>query len=100
MAHFILRCKRCKTTQRISAEKVSKTAWRLPDGQTRRGGGSMGDWLSLPCPTVACQGKSSLLGRKVQGCITAQACNAKCVSAVGHICECSCGGEQHGAAHT
>lgn len=26
-------------------------------------------------------------------------CNAKCTEAVGHQCECSCGGRNHGAGH-
>jgi hypothetical protein len=24
-------------------------------------------------------------------------CNAKCVGSIGHVCECSCGGKNHGA---
>lgn len=95
MARFILRCKRCKHTVRTEAEKISKTMWRLSDGSTQYGGGVASDYISLPC---SC-GKGTLLGRKVQGFVTEQACNVKCTSAVGHICECSCGGENHGGRH-
>jgi hypothetical protein len=26
-------------------------------------------------------------------------CNAKCLASVGHVCDCSCGGKNHGAGH-
>lgn len=26
-------------------------------------------------------------------------CNAKCLESTGHVCECSCGGKNHGAGH-
>ncbi len=26
-------------------------------------------------------------------------CNAKCTGSTGHVCECSCGGKNHGAGH-
>ena len=27
-------------------------------------------------------------------------CNAKCLNSISHICECSCGGKNHGAGHS
>ena len=94
MALFILRCKQCRAAKRIDAAKTGYRRWATPDGRTYDAGGTAQDWLSLPC---ACGGH--LLGRKVKGYVTEQPCNAKCTSAVGHLCECSCGGANHGAVH-
>ncbi len=36
----------------------------------------------------------------VRGTLTlAHECNAKCLSSHGFVCECSCGGKNHGASH-
>ena len=36
-------------------------------------------------------------GEAIRGRVTAHECNAKCLNSKGHICECSCGGKNHGA---
>lgn len=36
--------------------------------------------------------------RDVKGTIVAdKPCNAKCIGSIGHVCECQCGGKNHGA---
>jgi len=38
--------------------------------------------------------------RDVRGTFNAaKECNDKCMGSAGHVCECSCGGKNHGAAH-
>jgi len=52
--------------------------------------------VAAPCVDCAC-GKRIYL-RPVQGTYVAEKpCNAKCTGATGHVCECSCGGKNHGA---
>lgn len=57
--------------------------------------GGPGSHFSTPCEC----GKS-MVGRSIQGVVNPSvACNTKCTGATGHVCECSCGGVNHGAAH-
>jgi hypothetical protein len=36
-------------------------------------------------------------GKRVRGVVTDHQCDAACLNAKGHLCECSCGGANHGA---
>ena len=51
--------------------------------------------VSLPCPKCS----RSILLSPVYGIVTDHKCDAKCLNSKGHICECSCGGRNHGAGH-
>lgn len=50
----------------------------------------------IECP--AC-GENRWNAKKVKGYTTEHACDARCTEAKGHICECACGGKNHGALH-
>lgn len=36
---------------------------------------------------------------EVRGTVTETECDARCTSAKGHVCECACGGANHGTDH-
>lgn len=44
-----------------------------------------------------CKQHGVLTFRQVKGTVTNHVCDARCTSAKGHKCECSCGGANHGA---
>lgn len=52
-------------------------------------------------PTVYCDHcQKPMQGNEIEGKVnTAVTCDVRCTSAVGHKCECSCGGANHGADH-
>ena len=47
------------------------------------------------CPTCKRHRKSA----EVRGSVTDHKCNAKCLASTSGICECSCGGANHGKSH-
>ena len=54
-------------------------------------------YLPGPCPDC---GQETLSGKPVQGTYNPDVkCNAKCEGARRHVCECSCGGANHGGAY-
>ena len=49
---------------------------------------------------VTCACGRHLFFQDVKGTFNAdRECNEKCMGSTGHVCECSCGGKNHGAAH-
>lgn len=50
--------------------------------------------------TVKCECGTTVKVNQVFGSESGKACDARCTGATGHDCECSCGGENHGADHT
>lgn len=109
-ANAILRCRSCKAVGRISFTIVTTTRAYMDqpvvtqdveiDGRTR----SIRDRHDLEriaadrqCP--ACGGWS-VEARTVKGVYVAnKRCDARCESATGVRCECSCSGQNHGASH-
>ena len=123
-ARFLGRCGKCRTAVRIEGDLVSKKrlvrsgfqtysasvivgltvtrgspgvaelgalveAWRSEAGRTL---------ISVRCPN-ACVGIAApvaVLLTMVQGRRTDAPCNAKCMASTRHVCECSCGGANHG----
>ena len=94
MASYIVKCKACKAIRRVTPEKYGEgrfitymlngvTLWRSQTG-----------WLNVPC---AC-GKT-MLGKAIQGYQSEQPCSPKCTGATGPVCECACGGFNHGGTH-
>ena len=49
----------------------------------------------VDCPS--CGG--SMHAKMIKGSVSEAPCNAKCEASKGHVCECSCGGVNHGASH-
>jgi hypothetical protein len=106
---FIGRCKVCKTTRRIEAPVAQKYEVQLgygrteirvrrvlPDGKTVEG-----NWrFHVPCnvcpPRNGFGYTRSVEFNLILGRVTDHECNAKCMASTGHVCECSCGGANHG----
>ena len=100
---FIGKCKGCKGCVRIDAPESRRVKAYLGYGRTetrvfRRIPGGLEvqgyDRFHAPC----------LCGRSVEfkmvrGVVTAHKCNAKCLASTSGVCECSCGGKNHGASH-
>lgn len=72
--------------------RTKNHAWTHPDGTVTRG---------KKAPSVYCDCGYPMAGKVVRGTLNdSVACNANCTGAVGHDCECSCGGANHGADHS
>lgn len=99
----IYRCPRCRKagrpdTHRIVYKREQKSlglfVFTDPSGiryPTRYADGVPG----IVCPQEGCG--RELFTRPVVGKVTADKCGAKCLAAKGHTCDCSCGGQNHGA---
>lgn len=48
------------------------------------------------CPNCS---KPTWHGKAVKGFVTGHKCGPKCTEAKGFMCECQCGGKNHGAGH-
>lgn len=46
------------------------------------------------CPS--CSSYNSMTVERIHGVVTDHVCDARCTSARGKVCECSCGGANHG----
>jgi hypothetical protein len=55
--------------------------------------------LSTGFGSVSCPTHDRRVSKRVIGTVSAKACDARCTNARGPLCECSCGGENHGAGH-
>lgn len=71
------RCPLCLRTLRITRAEAIEARWQVR------------------CP--AC--RAWTIVKPIYGTKTATPCDARCTSARGHECECSCSGENHGADH-
>jgi hypothetical protein len=95
MPSYIVTCKHCKAVRRVTpdihgnrrARRYTLEGVRLQMSQT--------GWLNVPCVCGR-----TMLGKAIQGYASEQPCSAKCTSATGHVCECSCAGVNHGGAHS
>lgn len=112
MGVVLYNCKRCKVGRRVAynagRESSGYRSWpyRIDERGNRQfpgahivasGGGKPpvygGDPLGL-CPSC---GKVMVYGGLVAIKNERVKCDARCTSARGHTCECSCGGKNHGA---
>lgn len=110
---FIARCNRCTKTAREAGNAraivaTRSTLWQeqrggwfwftsesAPDPITRTGQPVMCD-ITIPCRSCGQPRRADRMNGKHVAEIP---CNAKCTSATGPNCDCSCGGSNHGAAH-
>ena len=76
---WMARCNSCKAPRLIPAGSAATMRYGKPD------------------PRCACG--STMSARLIKGTVTEAPCNAKCEASKGHVCECACGGKNHGAAH-
>ena len=49
-------------------------------------------------PSVRCDCGKSMAAKLLRGTTSDHACGARCMGSKGHVCECSCGGANHGTA--
>jgi hypothetical protein len=95
---WIAKCKRCKTFMSTLASNINRADENL-GSMFRDGAGESGCFGNLVIRCRCC-GKARL-ANPVRGILSEKhVCNAKCLSSTGTICECSCGGKNHGASHT
>lgn len=94
-------CKACGKVNTVLAKLVNakiagkwSTAFLADDGRVFVRGSA------TQHPVMVCACGAKVTAKPVAGKVNhAIACNAKCTSAKGHACECSCGGKNHGAGH-
>lgn len=100
-AVFVGKCKRCKTAARFEAPVVRTYIAQLGYGRTERR-----TWRAAPWGTEQVNNDGSISVRclcggtawfyRLIGRVTKQKCGARCMSSTGHVCDCSCGGHNHG----
>ena len=94
---YIAKCKTCNCF--TSALTSGQNPLREKDDPKRTGGvytGLMGD-LTVDCRKCG-KGRRA---KSVRGTFSKKhECNAKCLSSTGGVCECSCGGKNHGASYS
>lgn len=107
------RCRKCKTTVAVDVAEQWAVTWTSAGkglatgrtfthhgiavriGDTWRGRNAHTRAVIVPC---AC-GVTSIDLQRVKGTVTEHVCNAKCMASKGHVCECACGGRNHGGAY-
>jgi len=96
------KCPQCRTyvvhnvtvevTRRIHTSHMGETST-----YSRRTIGSAAQWdASRKALYIHCQCGQNVFGENFKMSVSAHKCGAKCISSKGHICECSCGGANHG----
>lgn len=104
------KCRKCKRARSglFVAERTAESFTLAPQKRILGGGGHWRITDSgevFPVSPSYCQPVFSCCDREwpmatVRGRYNLKkVCNARCESATGHSCECSCGGRNHGAAH-
>lgn len=111
------RCKVCRKGFRVSgalrgyagqdARGFTKLVYQVDGAMGLAHCGSWWDGVAVDCPVCAAAGKKSPIGQPVRlvikpvlGTFKAEkVCDGRCMGATGHVCECSCGGHNHGASH-
>lgn len=102
------KCKHCNKATSVMAERVN-AEWKF--GSVRRGAFAdesgnvvgyeyiIGDTSTM---LVQCRGGCGnyKIARKVLGRVRNDIkCDGRCESATGHVCDCACGGKNHGRRH-
>lgn len=88
-AFYMATCRRCKSVQRIEGSKRRIMRRDLF-------GNEVVARIDERAPEVECCGQRPEFNR-ILGTRGTHECDARCVHATGHVCECSCGGKNHGA---
>ena len=74
---WILRCPGCKAHRRLEPGTPVARFWQ---GK----------------PDLRCDCGRSMAAKLLRARTTDKGCNARCMASKGHVCECSCGGKNHG----
>ena len=94
MPTYITTCKRCKTTTSTLASRLQYADANLGAlVYDKRGETGVYGALALPC-----RGCGKLCTAKLVRAVVRQdhKCDARCEASRGNVCECSCGGANHG----
>jgi len=75
---WIAKCHKCKTVKRLSRGTAAEM------------------WNRKPLFVCQCGGRTA--AKLISGVTTDAPCNSKCEGSKGHVCECACGGKNHGKA--
>lgn len=93
-------CRRCKSAHAVQVTITTERLYRSDKcGEvSRKRTVTAIDGSAAPAGRVCCG--SSWDYRPINGTVNLKVkCNAKCLESKGHVCECSCGGKNHGAGH-
>ncbi len=78
-----------------NARGLSRT-WEPAPEDTNQHPISTPEW-DKRCPK--CQHTGTVKTNEVIGTVTSKPCSEQCMTATSHVCNCSCGGKNHGRAH-
>jgi hypothetical protein len=89
------RCPKCKAARRVagfvrksrSLDRFGNHLWVNDRDES---------WPELAC---GCGSKTPPTILRIVGRVTGHRCDARCLNGTGHVCECSCGGRNHGRNH-
>lgn len=96
----IYNCKACKLGRRVAYDQKDTRGWFRVDDQGRRvAPGKNWDRQNQRCGDAVCSGCGRFMDWNFLDAVTVDTvrCDARCTNARGHKCDCSCGGENHGA---
>lgn len=100
------KCPGCKKPKSVLATKRKHTVFDVPrqgwvaefetvEGEVFRS--SRYDVSKIWIGKSACCGRAMYLKPVLGKVVADKKCDARCLGAKGHVCECSCGGKNHGA---
>jgi hypothetical protein len=94
------RCHACKAKHSLLAPTTRGFyGAQVPVGRVMDGR-SAGLLVNVPVLLKRCDCGKTVELRRVQGTVAPEIhCDARCENAIGHKCDCACGGLNHGAAH-
>jgi len=96
LERFLGSCPNCGVTVRVGAVETGPRAWQIVEGPRALLKSVKSDGQSITAGCPHCHSAKVRLER-VEALHTEEPCNAACMFARGPRCECSCGGENHGA---
>lgn len=92
--NVIGKCKKCGTVKRAQVQATHVDYVLPPEYQA-----TMKRQRYIH-PLLVCECGAAIVAKEINGKYNPnKQCNPRCMGATGHQCECSCGGENHGAAH-
>ena len=103
LASFKCKCKGCDVYLVKDIDiRVKRTSWWSNGPQSNTVKTSLTEGVHvhqygyrIECPKC----KNGLYGKTFTMRVTEHKCGAKCVNSKGHVCECSCGGKNHGSGY-
>lgn len=91
------RCKRCKAAKRVTG--VATRHFQRTDRWGHNVFHRSVSFARMECwngCVSRVNGDTTVEINEIRGTVTEEPCDARCTNAKGHLCECSCGGKNHG----